>query len=66
MDLGLARQAVRDARHGRTVAHAGTAELRAPELERALDRGEILPRQDDRRRIDDHRGTTAELWLQSI
>src|SRR5206468_1387566 len=40
MNVGIARQALRDARRARTVADAGPAELRSPELERHLDGGE--------------------------
>lgn len=61
VDVGLARQAFRNARVAGAIADAGPTKLRAQEPERHFDESEILPRQGSRRRINDDSGANARI-----
>ena len=59
VNVRLARQAAGEARSPRRP-HAAASQLGSPELQRDLDRRQVLLREDLARRIDNHRG--PDLW----
>jgi hypothetical protein len=63
VNVRFARQAVCDASIARTVAHAWAPQFGSPVLEGDLDGGQIIPRKNGIRRIDNNRGLdTCIMW----